>query len=191
MAKTPEEILEEARKLIGTETKPVPMRYPVEYDPIRRYCHMNDDTNPLFLDPEYAKKTKYGEVICPPLFIGIAGGSGPWPPPKENAPTLPPVPTPGDRSINLTTEWEFFKPVKVGDRLWSKSRIADVYILSIRLDPQAFWTLTERIITNQDNEVVAIGRNLGLKHRTPEQIKAAGGQKEAPVWYATKFTGKM
>lgn len=173
MAKTPEEMLVEARKLIGRETKPVPGRYPVEYDPIRRYCHMNDDTNPLFLDPEYAKKTGYGEVIVPPLMVANFAGQGIWPPATE-IPTLPPVLTPGDRNINLTTEYEFFKPVKVGDRLSIKSRIADIYIKAIRLDPKAFWTETERIITNQNGEVVAMSRNIGLRHRTPEQVKAAG-----------------
>lgn len=173
MAKTPEEMLTEARKLIGRETKPVQGRYPVEYDPIRRYCHMNDDTNPLFLDPEYAKKTRYGEVICPPLMVANFAGPGIWPP-ATALPALPPVVTPGDRNINLTTEYEFFKPVKVGDRLSIKSRIADVYIKAIRLDPKAFWTETERIITNQNGEVVAMSRNIGLRHRTPEQVKAAG-----------------
>lgn len=173
MDKTPEEILEEARKLIGSETETVQGRYPVEYDPIRRYCHMNDDTNPLFLDPQYARQTSHGEVVCPPLLVGNFAGPGIWPPARD-LPALPPIPSPGDRNINLTTEYEFFKPVKVGDHLSIKSRIADVYIKSIRLDPKAFWTKTERIITNQDGEVVAVATNLGVRHRTPEEVKAAG-----------------
>jgi acyl dehydratase len=170
--KTPAAILEEARKLIGSETPQVPGRYPVEYDAIRRYCYMCDDTNPLFLDPEYAKRTKYGDVISPPLLISYFAGNGIWPPAGEQ-PQLPPIPTPGDRAINLTTEYEFLKPVKVGDRLSTSSRIADVFIKGIRLDPEAFWTVTERIIRNQDGEVVCIARNTGLRHRTPEQVKAA------------------
>lgn len=173
MDKTPEEFLEEARKLIGSETEPVQGRYPVEYDPIRRYCHMTDDTNSLFLDPQYAKSTKHGTVVCPPLLVGNFASAGLWPPAKDQ-PALPPIPTPGDRNINLTTEYEFSKPVKVGDRLSIKSRIADIYIKSIRLDPKAFWTKTERIITNQDGEVVAVATNLGVRHRTPEQVKADG-----------------
>ena len=164
MAETPEEMLEEAKKSIGRETATAEGRYPVEYDPIRRYCHMTDDDNPLFLDPGYARKGKHGAVVCPPLLADYFAGRS----------ALPPVQTPGDRNINLTTEYEFFKPVKVGDRLSSKSRITAIYIKAIRLDSKAFWTETERTITNQDDEVVMVSRNIGLRHRTPEQIEEAG-----------------
>ena len=44
---------------IGRKTPLYHGRYPVEYDPIRRYCHMVEDDNPLFLDPEYAATTKW------------------------------------------------------------------------------------------------------------------------------------
>lgn len=172
--RTPEQILEEARKLIGSESQPSYGRYAVEYEPIRRYAWMTSDDNPLFLDPEYAGKTKHGGVICPPLFVGNFAGPGPWPPVRDTGGGLPPVPAPGDRAINLTTEHEFLKPVKIGDRLSSTSRIADVYIKAIRLDPKAFWTVNERIIKNQNGEVVYIGRNIGLRHRSPEAVRAAG-----------------
>jgi len=172
MAKSIEEIYQEARKLIGTESEPTQGRYPVEYEPIRRFCHMVDDTNPLFLDPEYARTTKYGGVICPSLLVGNLGVPGPWPPSAQ--PSLHSVPSPGDRLINLTTEWEFLRPVRIGDRISSKTRIADIYIKPIRLDPKAFWIQTERVFTNQDGEVIAVYRNLILRHRTPEQIREAG-----------------
>ena len=178
MAKTPEEILEEARKHIGRETRSSQGRYPVEYDPIRRFCHMSGDANPLFLDPEYARKTKHGEVVCPPLFVGYFGSGGLWPPSQETtpkrAPALPDVPTPGDKAINMSTDWEFFRPVKVGDRLSSVNRIADVFIKAIRLDPKAFWIVTEATYSNQYGEVVAKSRNTLLVHRSAEQQKADG-----------------
>ena len=47
---------------IGRQTDVVPGRYPVEYDSIRRHCHMVEDTNPLFLDPEYGKESEWGAV---------------------------------------------------------------------------------------------------------------------------------
>src|SRR5262245_47040994 len=97
--KTPEQVLEEAKTHIGDETEPVPSRYAVEYDPIRRYCHMVDDDNPLFLDPDYAKDTDYGAVVAPPFFIRQTTGPGPWPPAAQAASVLALVPTAGERTI--------------------------------------------------------------------------------------------
>ncbi|MCH7835647.1 MAG: MaoC family dehydratase N-terminal domain-containing protein, partial [Chloroflexi bacterium] len=54
------------QKYIGTEIATARGRYPVEYDAIRRHCHMVDDNNPLFLDPDYANSTEHGAVLCPP-----------------------------------------------------------------------------------------------------------------------------
>ena len=78
-----ESALEIAKKLIGQETELIPHIYPVEYEPIRRWCQMVEDDNPLFLNPEYAKKTKYEEVVCPPFAITLFSGRSPgyFPPP--------------------------------------------------------------------------------------------------------------
>ena len=173
--KSAEEILEEARKFIGAETKPRRARYPVESDPIRRFCHMTNDDNPLFLDPEYAKKSRFGDVIAPMTAVSLMTGNGIWPLAPDTGERLPTVPTLGDRAINLTTEWEFLKPVKVGDHLSTSHRFADVYIKPIRLDPKAFWTVTEEVVRNQDGEEVAIYRNIGLSHRAPEEVAADQG----------------
>lgn len=167
--KPPKEILEIAKEFVGVETELVEGRYPVEYDPIRRYCHATGDTNPLFLDPEYAKKTKYGGVVSPPLLIGYFGGSGIWPPAVEHPvsrTTLPLPPADGPRrAINLATDWTFFKLVKVGDRISAKNRVADVYMKAIRTDPEAIWTVTERIFTNQNGAVVAVMKNTLLNYK--------------------------
>lgn len=173
MGKTPEEILQEARDLIGTEQPPGSGPYHVEYEPVRRYCHMVDDANPLFIDPEYAAKTKWGGVICPPFALELFAFAGPWPPCPDQ-PGFPLVPSPGNRNINMGQEWELLKPVRIGDRLTFTHRVADVYIKPIRLDPKAFWTVVETIYRNQMGEVVAIRRNNLIQHRTPEEVKEAG-----------------
>jgi len=173
--RTPEEILEEARAMIGNESRPRTDPYPVEYEPIRRYCIMVDDDNPLFLDPEYASNTKYGAVILPPFasFGIMSGGS-----PQQMAdyltdpetPVMPPHP--GEFVINMAQEWEWFKPVKVGDHLTMKGRLADVYMKPIRLDPKTFWFTVEMIFSNQHGEVVCVVRNIALSHRSPEEVAA-------------------
>jgi acyl dehydratase len=146
-------------------------RYPVEYDPIRRYCHMVRDANPLYLDPETAKQGPFGSVICPGPFIPFFAGQGPWPKRPSQAGDRPSftfgIPTPGDRGINMNTAWEFLVPVRVGDSLRAEVRVADLFMKPIRLDPAAVWIVTETRISNQAGDVVAVCRNTVLVHRAP------------------------
>lgn len=171
---------------IGKKTPRTSGRYPVEYDPIRRHCHMVEDENPLFLDPSFAKETSYGGVIAPPVLAGYFAGDGAWPP--TGGPTQgkrssgeeiePPgsiigdVPTRGERLINMNVAWEYFAPVRIGDELSSETVLADVFEKSIRLDPKAVWIVTERRIYNQSDELVATNTNTLLTHRRPEVVAA-------------------
>ena len=164
---------------IGRQTDIVRGRYPVEYDAIRRHCHMVEDANPLFLDPEYAKTTKWGAVIAPPVMTRYFAGAGVWPRTADPMRLMVDVPTRGDRMINLNTEWEYLQPARVGDHLSVQMSILDIYEKSIRLDPRSVWIETEQRITNQHDELVAIGRNTLCTHRTPEQVEAQEGESPA------------
>ena len=170
MKKTADELLEEAKKMIGKETEQMRCKYPIEYEPLRRYCHMVDDENPLFFDPEYAKNTKYGSVIMPPFALMMyLGHSSMWPSKEVVSLIMPP--TPGSNYINMAQEWELLKPIHVGDHITFKTRLADVYMKSISIDPKAFWVVNELTFKNQSGEVVAIIRNRILVHRSPEEVK--------------------
>lgn len=169
---TPYDIDAVRKEWVGKRTPTTPGRYPVEYDPIRRYCHMVEDKNPLFLDPDYARNTRHGGVIAPPTLTDYFAGSGVWPPSEGGPRLMMEVPTPGDRLINLVNEQEYLKPVHVGDRLSSYMEITDIFVKPIRLDPLATWIVSETRILNQDGEVVAIGRNTLLIHRAPQEVAA-------------------
>ncbi len=163
---------------IGRATPVVPGRYPVEYDSIRRHCHMGEDTNPLFLDPQYGKDSAWGAVIAPPVMTRYFASAGVWPPTSdEQVSLIREVPTRGVRMINLNTEWEYLQPAKVGDQLAAQTEVMDIYEKSIRLDPRSVWIVTEMRITNQDGELVAAGRNTLCTHRTPEQVEAEEGER--------------
>src|ERR1700730_16473716 len=106
-------------------------------------------------------------MIVPMGALRQVAGRGSWPPngwpPREEEDEgfgLPRVPAPGERGMTIASEWEFLAPVRVGDHLSISDRLADVYIKPIRLDPEAFWIVTERIYRNQHQQVVAINRSI-------------------------------
>jgi acyl dehydratase len=161
-------------KYIGFQTAKARGRYPVEHDPIRRHCHMVEDNNRLFIDPEYAATTEFGVNLCPPSgWLALYFASlGPWPAAFE--PLFPMVPTPGKRIVNMSQEVEWSARIKVGDQLSVVRRVADVYQKGITIDPEAVWIVAEAIITNQHDETVCVIRNTLLTHRTPEEVAASG-----------------
>ncbi len=164
------------KKYVGFTTTPAKGRYPVEYEPIRRHCHMVEDNNPLFLDPQYASTTSHGAVLCPPSgwLVLYFASLGVWPAVFE--PFVPLVPTPGKRIVNMAQDVEWFQRVKVGDHLSVQRRVADVYQKPISIDPLAVWIVAELVVTNQREETVCVIRNTLLTHRTPGEVAAAAAE---------------
>ena len=136
-------------------------RYPVEHEPIRRHCHMIEDTNPRFLE----------EGHCPPVMVDYFASLGPYPPADYDIfPVVRKIPTPGDRLINLNQEFEWFQTVKVGDRLGASHKVVAIHQRGTKLDPLSVWIRTDTTIVNQKQDVVARRTNQILVHRTPEEI---------------------
>ena len=69
--KITEQGLDELRQRIGvpiTDTLE-PWNYEATRDAIRHYAHGIGDDNPLWTDPAYAAKTKYGSIVSLPSFL--------------------------------------------------------------------------------------------------------------------------
>ncbi len=145
-------ITEEMRKLIGVESEPA--IYEVEKGPIRRFAMAIGDPNPLYLDEEYAKKSKHGAMICPAGFFG-------WPA-KTQAPG-PRFAGPYSRVVNGGNEFEFLKPIKAGDVLAATIRITDMMERTGRLGPMLI-VMSEVTYKNQQGEVVAKSRNTMINY---------------------------
>ena len=157
----------------GHETELVWGRYPIEHDPIRRYCHMVDDTNPRYL--------ARGE--CPPVMVDYFASAGPWPPAGMDVLALVrKIPTPGDRLVNLGHEFEWFRTVRVGGRLGARHRVLSVELRSTTLDPLSVWIRTETTIVDQAQEVVARRLNQIMVHRAVlEQAANDAPERRAPA----------
>jgi acyl dehydratase len=81
--------------------------YDVTPDTIRHFCYGTDDDNPLYLDPDYAKKTKHGKLIAPPAYLVSV-----LYPIVHGAPMKAPL-----ASLIGGLKFEWYRPVYAGDRL--------------------------------------------------------------------------
>jgi acyl dehydratase len=68
--KNVKDFLQDSTAMIGSEAVEVPpANDDVDYYAIDNFCRATGDDNPLFMDPTYATKTKYGCLIAPPTFL--------------------------------------------------------------------------------------------------------------------------
>lgn len=146
MAQQPQSLITpEMKAVIGKEGKPIILD--IEKGWVKRYCEAVGETNPLYLDEGFAKKSKYGKLIAPP---GIVFGLY-FIPQMPRAPD-PPVKLP--RGVDGGGEWEFLRPIFVGDTLTGTGKIKDIYERDGRAGKMLF---SENEVTwkNQKGEVVA------------------------------------
>lgn len=110
--------LDELRQRIGVKiTKTVePWITEANVDAIRHYALGIGDDNPLWLDPEYARKTRYGGIIAPPTILyaanrvisGYVGG------------------LPGIHAMFAGTDWTWHLPIVAGTRMHTEVYLKDL-----------------------------------------------------------------
>jgi acyl dehydratase len=62
--------VEATKELTGKECRErETWNYDVTPDTIKHFCYGTDDDNPLYLDPAYGAKSKYGKQIAPPGYL--------------------------------------------------------------------------------------------------------------------------
>jgi hypothetical protein len=115
----------------------------LERDTLRRFVQAIMDTDPLYLDAVYAKGTKYGETVAPPLYPVHAFRPAPGGPDWLDALRtdhdadgsggndgvffgLTPIESPFKRLLNGGNEIEFFRCLAVGEKCVANAQYADV-----------------------------------------------------------------
>ena len=143
---TPEEreLYESFNSKIGQEFVPEPSHEmffpllneePVTWSRIKKWAKVNEDLNPLWFDAEYAKNSRWGGIIAPPLFLmTVDAGTAPV------AYLIGKLYTPAPNAVlklekyrtfrgamQTDSEWEFFEPVRPGDRIFPKATCTDIF----------------------------------------------------------------
>lgn len=142
--------IEALQKAVGSQSQPV--TYEVEAGHIRRFAEAIGDPNPVFNDEAAARRSRYGGLIAPPTFLRAF---------QPNPLPLPEVPL--NRRLDGGSDWEYFVPIRPGDRITVVQRLADVRLREGRLGPMLFVT-REIVYTNQFGQVVATQRATGIAY---------------------------
>ena len=93
-------ISEEMRDAIGVESEPV--THEVEKGAIIKFAQAIGDDNPLFIDEEAARQTRYGGLIAPPTFLRS------MPSGRSTVSVSSPYPA----ALDGGSDWEYVDPVR-------------------------------------------------------------------------------
>ncbi len=139
-------ISDEHKKFVGIESEPI--TYDVERGAIRLFAQAIGDPNPLFNDDKQARKTRFGGMIAPPTFVRLLM---PRELPRVEIPNLP------KRLLDAGSEWEFFEPIRSGDRITVVARLGDLRETESRMGTMVVRVMELRY-TTQFSELCSIQR---------------------------------
>ncbi|MBI4334425.1 MAG: MaoC family dehydratase N-terminal domain-containing protein [Chloroflexi bacterium] len=115
-------------------------------DAIRHFAQGYGDVNPLWRDDAYAGKTRYGCIVAPPLFLYSCDPLGIGPAGMG---------LPGAHGLWASDEWEWFRPVRLNDRIVAEEKLADLREVTGRFAERLFNQIGETIYRSSDGDIIA------------------------------------
>ncbi|ACG78939.1 conserved hypothetical protein [Phenylobacterium zucineum HLK1] len=165
------------RQRVGIQyNKPTPPHnYEVTWDGTRHFAFGYGDDNPLWCDPEYGKKTRWGGLIAPPNFLYTMGEPDSAPLTAEQKQLLKGDPLVGLGSYQAVMEFEWWRPLRLADRLKQRSALIGVQVNErSSFSGRTVSEIQGYIYRNQDDELHAIQRGTWMRaerHASKERKK--------------------
>ncbi len=182
--------VEKARTHIGQEWGPLTLTI----DPywVRTFVEAIEDPNPLWLDDAFARQTPWGGTVVPPTALCSLMA-------RFRMRLRPELDMQwGTETVNAGVHYALPNPIRPGDQISCRFRVADLFSKVGRTGPLIF-AVREQSLTNQRGEEVLVGRQItahyegtGLAERRPipspqRPSRAAGGAEG--IWLDTVATG--
>jgi acyl dehydratase len=165
------------RQRVGIQyNKPTPPHnQEVTWDGTRHFAYGYGDDNPLWCDRDYGKGTRWGGLIAPPNFLYTMGVSdAPKPTPEQKA-LLKGDPLIGLGSYQAVMEFEWWRPLMLGDGLTQRSALIGVQVNdNSSFSGRTVSEIQGYIYSNQKNELHAIQRGTWMRaerHASKERKK--------------------
>ncbi len=131
-------------------------RYNVTGRDIKRFSQAIGETNPIHFDQDYAKTTRHGTIVAPPLFCQMFTFEDVPADrlPEDGSPIEIDVPLPARRTVGGASSYEIFRPVRAGDQITAKSTLKDVFTKDGK-SGKLYFIVVETEFSNQEDRPVA------------------------------------
>jgi uncharacterized protein len=163
--------LEEARARIGERTDVYIADCAVNEAMIQYYCSSVEDANPSYWNREFANEV-WGSLIAPPAMLQSWIIPFAWHP--VGAKSVPVmafcIPLPGLLPINISTDVEYFKAIRLGDVLHMTDRLTSVSDEKSNRLGIGHYVTSEMEFRDQHGELLARATNVIYRYRLREDL---------------------
>lgn len=137
----------------------------VSFEATRNFSYGIGDANPVSMDTEYAKKTKYGALVASPAWVISAF-------PHWVLQGLP-----GVHADHSASDWEFLKPIYVNDKITPKCYFVGYDVRSSAFAGKSAFEYQKFEYWNQRDELVSQGHCMLVRYeRQVVKAKTAKGK---------------
>ncbi|MBI4200596.1 MAG: MaoC family dehydratase N-terminal domain-containing protein [Chloroflexi bacterium] len=182
MATAVTKLTPEVKAMVGVQGEFVEASWwVVEKEGLRRFCQALMDPDPRYWDDEFARTTRYGEVVAPHIYVSYLGRTSPsagdpvsrafkedpvsdgiggvW----EARGGLPNVPTDLKRILNAGNELEVYQLPTLGDRIYCQSRYASIAERTGTDGSPMLIVTTETAYYNQRGDLLCVTRASAIR----------------------------
>jgi acyl dehydratase len=181
---------ERSRKRIGIPERPLtPHNLEVTPDGTRHFAYGYGDANPLWCDPEYGKKTRWGGLIAPPNFMYTMGENAAPPVTPEQKALLKGDPFAGLGSYQAVMEFQWFRPLALGDRCKVIRAQVGVQEKPSKFGGRTAHVTNDFLFANGRGEIHCI--QSGTWINAERHTSAANAKKADPIDFTTPYTDEQ
>ncbi|MCL5959819.1 MAG: MaoC family dehydratase N-terminal domain-containing protein [Chloroflexi bacterium] len=135
------------------------------YEAIRNFAYGIGDSNPLYSDADYGKKTQYGALVASPAWVASVF-------PHWVLQGLP-----GIHADHSASDWDFLRPVYINDKITPKCRFIGFDVRRSQFANRTVFEYQKFEYWNQRGELVSRGYNMLVRYeRQAARNKSARGE---------------
>lgn len=185
-----DEAFERSRKRIGIPERPTsPHNVEVSIDGARHFAYGYGDDNPLWCDLEYAQGTRWGTLIVPPTFMYTMGENVAPPLTPEQKALMKGDPFAGLGSYQAVMEFEWFRPLALGDRCSVLRAQVGVQEKPSKFGGRTAHVTHDFLFANGEGQIHCI--QSGTWINAERHTSAANAKKKEPVDVTSPYTAEQ